>query len=123
MKICVTSQGDNLDSQLDPRFGRCKYFLFVDEDTLGFEAIENPNIDATGGAGIQSGQLVASKGVDAVLTGNVGPNAFETLKGAGVKVVTGLSGRIKDAIEKYKKGEVEPTGQPSVSSKFGLPGK
>jgi predicted Fe-Mo cluster-binding NifX family protein len=123
MKICVTSQGDNLDSQLDPRFGRCKYFLFVDEDTLDFEAIENPNIDATGGAGIQSGQLVASKGVDTVLTGNVGPNAFETLKGAGVNVVTGLSGRIKDAIEKYKKGEVEPTGGPSVSSKFGLPGR
>ncbi|MGB7056006.1 MAG: NifB/NifX family molybdenum-iron cluster-binding protein [bacterium] len=123
MKICVTSQGDNLDSELDPRFGRCKYFLFVDKDTLKFEAIENPNIDAAGGAGIQSGQLVAGKGVNAVLTGNVGPNAFQTLQTAGIDVVTGLSGSVKEAIEKYKKGGIEPTQGPSVSSKFGLPGK
>jgi len=123
MKICVTSQADNLDGELDPRFGRCKYFLFVDKDTLEFEAVVNPNIDAMGGAGIQSGQFVASKGVKAVLTGNVGPNAFQTLKTAGIDVVTGLSGSIKEAIEKYKKGEMEPTQGPSVSSKFGLPGK
>jgi len=123
MKICVTSQADNLDAELDPRFGRCKYFLFVDQDTLEFEAIENPHIDATGGAGIQSGQLVANKGVKVVLTGNVGPNAFQTLKTAGIDVVIGLSGNVKEAIEKYKKGGVEPTQGPSVSSKFGLPGK
>ena len=123
MKICVTAQGGNLDSEIDPRFGRCKYFLFIDKETLEFEAVENPNIDATGGAGIQSGQLVAGKGAGALLTGNVGPNAFETLKTAGIDVVTGLSGSVKEAIEKYKKGEVEPTQAPSVDSKFGLPGK
>jgi predicted Fe-Mo cluster-binding NifX family protein len=123
MKICVTAQGSNLDSEIDPRFGRCKYFLFIDKETLEFEAVENPNIEATGGAGIQSGQLVAGKGVGALLTGNVGPNAFETLKTAGIDVVTGLSGSVKEAIEKYKKGEVEPTQAPSVDSKFGLPGK
>jgi predicted Fe-Mo cluster-binding NifX family protein len=123
MKICVTSQGDNLDSELDSRFGRCRYFLFVDRDTLEFEAIQNPNIDATGGAGIQSGQLVAGKGVDVVLTGNIGPNAFQTLKTAGIDVITGLSGSIREVVEKYKKGGVEPTQGPSVSSKFGLPGK
>ena len=123
MKICVTAQADNLDAELDPRFGRCKYFLFVDKDTLEFEASENPHIDATGGAGIQSGQLVANKGVKVVLTGNVGPNAFQTLKTAGIDVVIGLSGNVKEAIEKYKKGGVEPTQGPSVSSKFGLPGK
>jgi predicted Fe-Mo cluster-binding NifX family protein len=121
MKICVTSQGNSLDSEIDPRFGRCEYFLFVDKNSLQFEAIQNPNIDATGGAGIQSGQLVATKDVEAVLTGNVGPNAFETLKAAGIDVVTGLSGSVKEAIAKYKKGEVEATQGPSVSSKFGLP--
>jgi len=123
MKICVTSQGDNLDAELDPRFGRCKYFLFVDKDTLEFEALKNPNIDAMGGAGIQSGQFVAGKGVKAVLTGNVGPNAFQTLKTAGIDVVTGLSGSVKEAIKEYNKGGIEPTQGPSVSSKFGLPGK
>lgn len=123
MKICITSQGNNLDSELDPRFGRCKYFIFVDTDTLEFEAIENPNIEAMGGAGVQSGQLVAGKQVGAVLTGNVGPNAFETLKAAGINVITGLSGTVREVIEKYKTGKMAPTQGPSVNSKFGLPGK
>jgi predicted Fe-Mo cluster-binding NifX family protein len=123
MKVCVTSQGDNLDSELDPRFGRCRYFILADTDTMAFEALQNPNFNATGGAGIQSGQLVASKQVKAVLTGNVGPNAFSTLQAADIEVVTGLSGSVKAAIEKYKKGNVEPTQSPSVNSKFGLPGK
>ncbi|KPK64610.1 dinitrogenase iron-molybdenum cofactor biosynthesis protein [candidate division WOR_3 bacterium SM23_42] len=121
MKICITSQGNNLDSEIDPRFGRCKYFIFVDKDGLEFEAIQNPNVEARGGAGIQSGQLVAGREVEAVLTGNVGPNAFETLKAANIDVITGLSGTVKEAIARYKKGEFEVTQGPSVSSKFGLP--
>ena len=123
MKICVTSQGDNLDSQVDSRFGRCQYFIIVDTETSELEAIQNPNIDAMGGAGIQSGQLLAVKGVKTVLTGNVGPNAFQTLQAAGMDVITGASGTVKDVIEKYKKGELKPTHGPSVNSKFGMPGK
>jgi len=123
MKICVTSQGDNLNSQVDPRFGRCQYFVIVDTETLEFEPIKNPNIDAMGGAGIQSGQFVVSKGVKAVLTGNIGPNAFQTLQAAGIDVITGVSGSVKEAIEKYNKGELKPTQGPSVNSKFGLPPK
>ena len=123
MKICVTSEGDNLDYKVDPRFGRCQYFIIVDTDTLAFEAIQNPNIEAMGGAGIQSGQFVAEKKVKAVLTGNVGPNAFQTLRSAGIDVVTGISCTVKEAVEKYKKGDVKPTEGPSVSSKFGMPPK
>jgi len=123
MKIYVTSQGDNLNSQVDPRFGRCQYFIIVDTETLEFEPIKNPNIDAMGGAGIQSGQLVVSKGVKVVLTGNIGPNAFQTLQAAGIDVITGVSGSVKEAIEKYNKGELKPTQGPSVNSKFGLPPK
>ncbi len=123
MKICITSQGDNLDSQVDPRFGRCQYFIIADIDSLEFEVVKNPSMDAMGGAGVQSGQIVAGKQIKAVLTGNVGPNAFQTLQAAGVDVVTGVTGSVKQAIEKYKKGEFKSTQGPSVGSKFGMPGK
>ena len=120
-KVCVTSEGNSLDSKVDPRFGRCQYFIFVDVDTSAFEAIQNPNIESMGGAGIQSGQFVAEKKVKTVLTGNVGPNAFQTLQAAGIDVITGISGTVKEAIEKYKRGELKPTQGPSVNSKFGMP--
>lgn len=120
-KICVTSQGNNLESEIDPRFGRCQYFIFVDSDTLKFEAMQNPNIEAQGGAGVQSAQFVASKNAKAVVTGNVGPNAFQTLTAAGIEIFTGASGSIRQAIERYKKGELKVTKAPSVGSKFGMP--
>ena len=104
MKICITSQGDNLDSQVDPRFGRCQYFIIADTDSPKVEAVKNPNMEAMGGAGIQSGQFVAGQQIKAVLTGNVGPNAFQTLQAAGVDVIIGVSGSVKEAIEKYKSG-------------------
>ncbi len=120
MKICITSQLDNLDSQTDPRFGRCQFFIIVDTDTLDFEAIKNPNVEAMGGAGIQSGQLIASKKVEAVLTGNVGPNAFQTLQTAGIKVITGVSGTVKEVIEKFKKGELKIAQAPTTEEKSGM---
>ena len=123
MKICVTSEGDNLDSKVDPRFGRCQYFIIADIDTLAFEAVQNPNTDSMGGAGIQSAQLIAEKEVKAVLTGNVGPNAFQTLQAANINVFTGVSSSVKEAVEKYKKGDFKTTQGPSVNSKFGLPPK
>jgi len=120
MKICITSQGDNLDAQVDPRFGRCQYFILVDSESLEFEAVVNPNMDAMGGAGIQSGQLIADKNIKVVLTGNVGPNAFQTLQSAGVDVITGVTGTVKESVEKYKSSELKPTEKPSVDKKFGV---
>ena len=122
MKICITSQGKSLDSQVDPRFGRCQYFIVVDTETSEFEAVQNPNGDAMGGVGVQSGQWVARKSVQAVLTGHVGPNAFQTLQAAGIAVMTGADGTVQEAVEKYKRNEFKPIDGPSVNSKFGVPG-
>lgn len=120
MKICITSQGKDLEAQVDPRFGRCRYFLIMDTDTNKLDALENANRDGMGGVGIQSGQFMAENGVKVVLTGNVGPNAFQTLQAAGIDVITGVSGAVKDAIEKYKKGELKAAGNPSVDPHFGM---
>ncbi|MDD4907596.1 MAG: NifB/NifX family molybdenum-iron cluster-binding protein [Candidatus Omnitrophica bacterium] len=123
MKICITSEGKTLDSKVDLRFGRCQNFIFFDTDTGNFEAQENASAQFQGGAGIQSGQLLVSKGVKAVLTGNIGPNAHQVLSAAGISIFTGVSGTVKEAIDNFKNGKYKAADAPSVGSKFGMPGK
>ena len=120
MKICITSLGKDLSSQVDPRFGRCAYFIIIDSETMELEAIDNAASASGGGAGVQSGQLVSEKGVEAVLTGNVGPNAFQALQAADIEILTGVNGIISDVIEKYKKGEFKPIDSATVESHFGM---
>lgn len=122
MKICITSSGDNLDSTVDPRFGRCGYFIIVDPESLEFKAIPNPNVSATGGAGIQSAQFVAKEGAEAVVTGSVGPNAFQALSSLKIKVFTGAAGTIKEVIQNYKEGKLKETAGPTASGKSGIGG-
>jgi predicted Fe-Mo cluster-binding NifX family protein len=122
MKICITAMGDNLDANVDPRFGRCKYFLIIDTDSMNVNPISNESMMASGGAGIQAAQMVAKTGVDTVITGNVGPNAFQTLKSAGIKIITGVNGNIKDVVDKFNKGELKEIDSPSVASHFGMGG-
>ena len=120
MKIAVTSTGPTLDDMMEARFGRCAYFLIVDLDTMEFEALENPNIALGGGAGIQSAQLMAEKGVSTVLTGNCGPNAFQIFGAANIQVITGVSGQVRQAVEQYKSGALSSTTTPNVQSHFGM---
>jgi predicted Fe-Mo cluster-binding NifX family protein/ferredoxin len=120
LNIAVTAKGKTLDDQVDPRFGRCPYFLVVDTETLKAEAVENPNLALGGGAGIQSAQLMAEHDVKVVLTGNCGPNAYQTLNAAEIEVVVGAGGKIRDAIEQFKSGTVSSTQGPNVSSHFGM---
>ena len=120
MKICVSAVANSLDAQLDPRFGRCPYFVIVDSESMQFEAIPNMASGATGGAGIQAAQIIANKGVKVVITGNVGPNAFQALSAAGIKIVTGVFGTVREAVEKYKRGELRETGAPTVGGHFGM---
>ncbi|MFC1901828.1 NifB/NifX family molybdenum-iron cluster-binding protein [Chloroflexota bacterium] len=120
MKIAVSSTGTDLGAQVDPRFGRCQHFIIVDPDTMEFEAVENSGAMSAGGAGIATGQLVAGKGAGAVLTGNCGPNAFNVLEAAGIKVMTGVSGTVQDAVEGYKSGKYQANSQASVAPHSGM---
>jgi len=101
-RICITSRGKDLGSEIDPRFGRASYFLLIDPETMDLEVLENQNTEAAHGAGIQSAQLISSKNVKTVLTGNCGPNAERVLQAAGIKVITGVSGTVEAALSKHK---------------------
>jgi predicted Fe-Mo cluster-binding NifX family protein len=120
MRIAITANGPALDAGIDPRFGRCQYFIIVDPETMQFEALENSGAMAGGGAGISTAQMIAGKGVEAVLTGNCGPNAYEVLSAAGIKVVTGVAGKVQDAIQGYKSGKLQASSQPNVPGHFGM---
>jgi predicted Fe-Mo cluster-binding NifX family protein len=120
MKVCVTAAAGDLNAQVDPRFGRCQYFVFVDSDTMAFEAMPNEATAAPGGAGIQAAQTVVNKGVAVLISGNIGPNAFQVLSTAGVKIVTGAYGTVKEAIELYKNGKLSVTGASTVSAHAGM---
>jgi len=116
MKIAVTASGPNLESPLDPRFGRASYFIIVDTDTLQFKALQNPNVMATGGAGIQSAQLVVMEGVQAVVSGSFGPNAMRTLAASGVQMYEGFSGTVQEAVEKFKSNQLNPVAVASAGA-------
>lgn len=107
MKIAVTSKGVLLDSEVDPRFGRAPYILIVDTDTLAFEVVNNSdNVNAFKGAGIGAATMVSDKGAKVLMTGYCGPKAFETLEAAGVKVVSDVTGKVRDAVADFKVGKV-----------------
>jgi len=122
MRVAVSSTGNRLDSQIDPRFGRCSYFLIIETDDMSFEVVNNENIALRGGAGIQSAQVLASKGLSAVLTGNCGPNAVRTLRAAGLELFVGQTGTIRQAVERFKNGELTATDTPNVSDHYGMGG-
>ena len=120
MKIVISSSGKDLNSQVDPRFGRCAYFLIVDTDDMSFEVFDNESGALGGGPGIQSAQFVASKGAKAVITGNCGPNAVSTLYATGIQVFLGNTGTVKDVLENFKNGNLTPAKTANVTDHNGL---
>jgi predicted Fe-Mo cluster-binding NifX family protein len=115
MKIAISSSGKTLDSAVDPRFGRAEYFIIVDSETMDFEVVENSqNLNLPQGAGIQAGKTIADNNVAALITGHCGPKAFKVLQSAGIKIMTGASGKVADAIAQFKSGELEAAGEADV---------
>ena len=120
MKVAISATGPTLDADVDPRFGRCQYFIIADLETMQIEAMDNSSATAAGGAGISAGQAIAGKGVQAVLTGNCGPNAYQVLSSSGIQVITGVSGKVKEASEGYKSGKFQTSAQANVPDHFGM---
>ena len=115
MKVAVTSQGKELSSEIDTKFGRAKWLLVVDTQTGLSEAYDNTvNLNLVQGAGIQTGQNVVNLGVEAVITGNIGPNAIKTLSAANVKVFLSKAKTIQEALESFKAGELDEVKQANV---------
>ena len=111
MKICITTTGTDLDAQVDAVFGRARYFLLVDSKTLEVEAVEN--VPSAHGAGVQAAQIMVDKAVASVLTGNVGPNAFQGLTAAGIQIYIGAKGTAREALAAYESGALQATGGPT----------
>ena len=120
MRIAISATGPTVDAEVDPRFGRCQYFSIADPDTMQFGSVENSSAMASGGAGISAAQTIVSKGIEAVLTGNCGPNAYQVLSPADIKVITVVLGKVWDAVQSYKSGNLEGSTQPNVPCHFGM---
>ncbi len=108
MKIAVTSMGQDLESKVDARFGRAKWFIVADTETTQFQVINNEqNLNAGQGAGIQTAENISRHGVGAVITGNCGPKAFRTLSAAGIRIYCDAEGTVAQALEKFKSGKLK----------------
>ena len=106
MKIAVTATGGSMSAKVDERFGRCSYFVIVDSDTMKFTAFSNPASDFSGGSGPAAAREIVKHDAEVLLTGNVGGKAQRALEAAGIKIVTGVSGTVRRAVEDYLKAKV-----------------
>lgn len=115
MKLAITSEGDTLQSSLDPRFGRAKFFVVMDTETGAAVAVSNAvNLNAAQGAGIQAGKKIVELGITSLITGHVGPKAFSTLQAGNVEIYTGATGTVADALEQLKAGKLQPARSADV---------
>jgi len=122
MKIAVPTDGSSLDSPASPVFGRCPTYIFIETETMAFEALPNPAMNQPGGAGIQAAQFVVNQGAKAVLTGNLGPNAMEVLQAADVPGYLITDGTVRQAVEQFKEGRLQPMQAGNVAAHSGMGG-
>jgi predicted Fe-Mo cluster-binding NifX family protein len=122
MKVVISAQGENLEAPASSVFGRCPIYIFVDTESMEFQAMPNPAMSQGGGAGIQAAQFVVEQGAQAVLTGNLGPNAFNVLQAAGVPGYLVPEGTVRRAVEAYKAGQLQPMVGANVGAHAGMRG-
>jgi predicted Fe-Mo cluster-binding NifX family protein len=119
MKIAVTAKGTDLESQVDPRFGRAAYILIVDSETLDFEVLDNKeNVNALKGAGIQAARAVYDKGAKILLTGFCGPNAFKALQAAKIGVANDAAGSVRETVKAYLDGSLPLSEKANVEGQW-----
>jgi predicted Fe-Mo cluster-binding NifX family protein len=123
MKLAISADGPQLEAQLDARYGRCAYFILVDTETHAWEASPNPAIDARGGAGTQAAQFIANQGAQAVISGHFGPNAFEALDAAGIKMYAAAERRVESVVEEFSSGQLKKVTVPGASGHQGGRGR
>ena len=119
MKIAISSTGPDPDAQVDLRFGRCQYYILVDDKVENFELLDNEAAGLSGGAGLQAAQMVAEADVKVVITGNIGPNAINVLKAAGIKAYHCGPGTVRKALQKYQDGSLQETSGYKVGAQSG----
>ncbi len=120
MKVAISSGGETLESNVDQRFARCPYYIIYDTNSGSFEAIKNESSMEGGGAGIRAAQRISDMGIEAVISGNIGPSAFRVLSAASIKIYSGASGSIKDVLKDLKNGKYSEINSPDVDSHFGM---
>jgi len=120
MKLAFSTNGSTAEDDINPRFGRCNNFVIIEDSLDNVSVISNGGAMASGGAGIQAAQTLINSKVDAIVTGNVGPNAYSTLSSAGIKIFTGANGKISQAFENYKEGKYGETSGPTAKSHSGM---
>ncbi|WKV09633.1 NifB/NifX family molybdenum-iron cluster-binding protein [Thermoanaerobacterium sp. CMT5567-10] len=119
MKIAISSEGDNLSSNVDSRFGRARYFVVVDTESMNYKAIDNTAASSAGGAGTKAAQLLLDEGVDSIISSNVGPNALEVFQAAGITVYKSINDTIEKNVKEFKKGTLEKIEFPTNNGHHG----
>lgn len=119
MKVAISSTGTDLDAQVDPRFGRCAHFIIVETDDMSWVSLANPSGAAASGAGVNAASFVVANGAETVITGNCGPKAEAAFAAVGVRVITGQSGTVREALQQITKGDPVPTSESTAPKRAG----
>lgn len=122
MKVIVSSTGPEMGSEVSRVFGRAEYYLLVDTGDMSAQPLKNPATGQSSGAGIRAAQFVLEQKPEALISSNVGPNAFEVLSAGGVECYSAPPGSVKSAVEAFEKGTLESLSSANAGSHSGITG-